>query len=160
MDTSQITSGRAPADGPSGSLLTIAAYVMLLLLGAAQGMLGAFFYSVGPVPAAPLGFDLALFVTCLFAVWGMAKPTAAFVPAAGWFIVVFVLASARKDGSVLVTASAAGELFLFGGGLVAMVAIFGAFMFASRRGAGPGGSRYPSQRPKAAGPGSGGGRPS
>lgn len=141
MNTSQITGGRGAAGGTGDRLLTAATYLMLILFGAAQALLGAFFYSSGPAPAASLGFDLVLFASCLLGAWGLRRPVGAFAPAVGWFVGAFILASATAAGSVLVTASVAGETFLFGGAAAAMLGLLTAFVVASRRGIGATGTR-------------------
>ncbi|MHB1432598.1 MAG: hypothetical protein ACYCVZ_10845 [Streptosporangiaceae bacterium] len=136
MNTSQITRERAAAGGTGDRLLTAATYLMLILFGAAQSLLGAFFYGSGPAPVASLGFDLVLFASCLLGAWGLRRPVGAFAPAVGWFVGAFILASATASGSVLVTASVAGETFLFGGAAAAMLGLLTAFVVASRRGIG------------------------
>src|SRR5207245_4626197 len=95
--------------------LTITAYLALFLFGLAQGLLGAFYYAVGPDPLAAIGFDLAILATCLLGAWGTGQGAGAFVPAAGWFVMTFVLASGTGGGTVIGTASAARERWLFGG---------------------------------------------
>ena len=113
--------------------LTTLSCLALFLFGAAQGVLGAFYYNSGPPPLASLGFDLAILATCLLAAWGTERPPAAFLPALGWFIAAFVLASGTKGGSVIVMASSGGEWFLFGGAACAMIGALGAFTVWSRR---------------------------
>ena len=132
----QTTPGRTTGGGAGDRALTIAAYLMLLLFGVAQAVLGTFFYSVGPVPLASLGFDVLLLATCLLAAWGLGRPAAAFVPAAGWFMAAFILASGTSGGSVLITASTAGEWFLFGGSASGMLGLVAAFTVAARVGIG------------------------
>lgn len=112
---------------PADIALTIAAYLALLLFGAAQGLLGTFFYAVGPVPLAALGFDVAILATCLLGGWGMRKGVAGLAPAAGWVALVFLLATGTSQGSVLVTASTAGESFLFGGSACVAIGVVTCF---------------------------------
>ena len=122
-----------PASRPAEAALTVATCVMLGLFGMLQALVGAFFYGVGPAPLAAIGFDLAILATCLIGGWGLGRPLGGMIPAIGWFIVAFVLASGTGGGSVLITASAAGEWFLFGGaacataGLVATMTIWSRF---------------------------------
>jgi len=60
------------------------------------------------------------------------------VPAAGWFIATFVLASGTGAGSVIVTASTAGEVFLYGGAICAVIGgVAGFTIWARRKPAGP-----------------------
>jgi hypothetical protein len=119
--------------------LTTITYLALFVFGAAQGVLGAFYYNSGPSPLASLGFDLAILATCLLAAWGTERPPSAFLPALGWFIAAFALASGTKGGSVIVTASSGGEWFLFGGAAGAMIGALAGFTVSSRRK--PAGSR-------------------
>lgn len=124
--------------------LTTAAYVALLMFGAAQGMLGSFFYNSGPPPFASLGFDAAILATCLFGAWGMQTGAGGFAPAVGWFIAAFVMASATRAGSVIITATGGGEWFLFGGAACALIgALAGFTLWSRRRAADPPGTRGP-----------------
>ncbi len=107
-------------------------YVVLVLFAMAQALLGTFFYGSGPAPLASLGFDIAIFATCLLGSWGTGRASGAFAVAAGWYIVRFILASGTKGGSVLITASVAGETFLFGGAAAAMIGVIVAFTVWSR----------------------------
>ena len=114
--------------------LTTITYLALFLFGAAQGLLGSFYYAVGPDPLAAIGFAVAILATCLLGAWGTGQATGGFVPAVGWFIMTFVLASGTGAGSVIVTASSAGEVFLYGGAICAVVgAIAGFSLRASRK---------------------------
>ena len=136
--------------------LTIATYVLLVLFGMAQALLGVFFYGSGPAPIASLGFDLAIFASCLLGAWGLRRPAGGLAPAAGWFLVAFVLASGTSGGSVLVAASTAGEWFLFGGAASAAFGVVAAFTVWSRHGrAGRGGGRVRSGGFPTRGPGGG-----
>jgi hypothetical protein len=129
--------GRPSGSGgsePGGSALTVVTFVMLVLFGMAQAVLGTFFYGSGPAPLASLGFDAGLFATCVLGAWGLRRPTGALAPAAGWFVAAFVLASGTSGGSVLITATAAGEWFLFGGAAAAVVSLIVAFTIWSKAG--------------------------
>ncbi len=115
--------------------VTAAAYLVLFVLGGSEAVVGCFFYAAGPAPAAALAFALAIFTTCLLGGWGMFAPGGALAPAAGWFLAAFVLASATGSGSVIITNSAAGKWFLYGGSaavIAATIAAFTAFARASR----------------------------
>jgi hypothetical protein len=112
---------------PDG-FVTIGAYAVLLLLGAVEGMIGSFQYSLVP-PAAAVAFCVAILVTCLLAAWGMRSVTGAFVPAVGWIITTFVLSMPVSNGSVIIASSSAGKWYLYGGTvavIAAMVIAFGA----------------------------------
>jgi len=117
--------------------LTTVTYLALFLFGIAQGVVGAFLYGVGPAPLAAVGLDVAILATCLLGAWGTQHALGGFTPAVGWFIATFVLASGTSGGSVIVTASSAGEVFLFGGAVGAMIGVVAGFtLWARRRSAG------------------------
>ncbi len=120
--------------GGAGSALTVATCLVLALFGMAQALLGTFFYSVGPAPAASVGFDVAIFATCLLGGWGLGRPLGGVIPAVGWFVVAFVLASGTGAGSVLITATVAGDWFLFGGAAAAAAGMIAALTIWSRLG--------------------------
>jgi hypothetical protein len=126
-------------EGPGDTALTVVTCVMLALFGMAQALVGAFFYGAGPAPVASIGFDLAILATCLLGAWGLGRPLGGVIPAIGWFVVAFVLASGTGGGSVLITATTAGEWFLFGGaacataGIVAVLTIWTRFGFGRSR---------------------------
>ena len=100
---------------------------MLLLFGAGQGLLGVFFYGVGPSPLMAICFATAIFMTCAWGSVGMRSALGGLAPAVGWFAVTFLLASGTSGGSVLVTATTAGEVFLFGGALGAAAGLVAGF---------------------------------
>jgi hypothetical protein len=114
--------------GPVG----VAACLMLFLAGLMQAVVGCFYYGIGPVPLAAVGFDLLLLASCLLAAWGMRRPAAGLLLAAGWFIGAFVLARGTGGGSVLITNSSAGGWFLYGGALCAAAGTVTAFARWSR----------------------------
>src|ERR1700722_3325262 len=112
---------------PDG-FVTVGAYAVLLVLGAVEGMIGSFQYSLAP-PAAAIAFCVAILVTCLLAAWGMRSITGAFVPAVGWIIATFVLSMPVSSGSVIIASPPAGKWYLYGGTvavIAAMVIAFGA----------------------------------
>ncbi len=114
---------RFAADGP---VVTAAAYVMLFLLGAVEGLVGTFQYSRGPAPVVSICFAAAILVTCVLGSIGMRSAAGAVLPAFGWFVVTIVLSSVPNDGSVIITDTSAGKWFLFGGAICAAAgAVFG-----------------------------------
>jgi hypothetical protein len=113
--------------------LTTVTYLALFGFGIAQGVVGAFYYGAGPAPLAAVGFDVAILATCLLGVWGTRHALGGFTPAVGWFIATFVLASGTSGGSVIITASSAGEWFLFGGAIGAMIGVVAGFTLWARR---------------------------
>ena len=124
------TSGRRKA-----VIVIIGAYVLLFVLGAMEGLVGCFHYSgtLGPVSAAALTFAAAIFATCVLAAWGMQAPTAGLMPAVGWFAASFVLAMATPGGSIVITDSATGKWFLYGGSACAAAGVVVAFAGQSGR---------------------------
>jgi hypothetical protein len=111
---------------------TAAAYLALALFGLAQGLLGAFFYASGTVPLTAIGFGVAIGATCVLGGWGTRSPAGGVASAVGWFAVVFLLATGTSEGSVLITATAAGEWFLFGGSACAAIGVVACFVKWSR----------------------------
>ena len=110
-------------------IVIIGGYVLLFALGALEGLVGCFHYTgtLGPVPAAALAFAVVIFATCVLAAWGMQTPTAGLMPAVGWFAASFVLAMATPGGSVVITNTAAGKWFLYGGSACAAAGVVVAF---------------------------------
>ena len=135
--SAQPRSGQAQA---ARQLTVLAAcYVMLFLLGVAEGVVGAFHYSggIGPIPGAALGFGALLLVTCLLAAWGMYRPVAGLMPAVGWFAASFVLAMRTPGGSIVITNTTAGKWFLFGGAVCAAAGVVASFAIWSAGRGGP-----------------------
>jgi hypothetical protein len=129
------------ATGGKGTrtLLSAAAYASLFLVGATEGLIGSFQYSRN----APLGaivFCLVLLVTGLLGAWAMRSISGALWPALGWILASFVLSMPVASGSVIITNTAAGKWYLYGGTVSSLAGIalsFGAPLFTSRvRGAG------------------------
>ena len=109
----------------TGVLFTVAVYGMLFLLGAVQGAIGSFQYSwmAGPVPAAALACCAVLLATCLLGAWAMRSVSGAVAPAAGWIVAAFVLSMPVSNGSVIITNTAAGRWYLYGGTLCAVAGV-------------------------------------
>ena len=112
--------------------LTVVVYLVLFVLGVALGVIGSFQYSRGPIPLVAIVLDLAIFLTCLLGGWGMRTFLGGIIPAVGWFIASFVLSMSRSNGSVIITASAAGEWYLYGGALAAAAGGSAAFILWAR----------------------------
>ena len=118
-----------------GALGVAAAYVLLFLLGAMEGVIGCFQFSrsIGSFPVAALGFCALILVTCLLAGAGMGSPMGALVVAAGWLAASFVLTLPTAAGSVIVTNTTAGKLYLYGGAVCAAIGIVASFRWRPRR---------------------------
>ncbi|HEX9041225.1 MAG TPA: hypothetical protein VF838_09370 [Trebonia sp.] len=132
MGTSQ---GSAPGSGQRAILAL--GYPMLLLLGALQGLIGCFQYSRPPQPLIAILFAVLIFVTCAGCGLGVGTFAAALLPAIGWIAVSFLLASPRPNGSVIITGTAAGEWYLYGGALGCAAGTVTAFFLRVRRSAPP-----------------------
>jgi Family of unknown function (DUF6113) len=112
-----ISGGRSAA-----SLVTGAAYVVLLLLGVVEGAIGSFQYS-RLVPAGAILFCIGILLTCLLGGWAMGSVSGAFLPAFGWLVASFVLSMPVSNGSVIITNSEAGKWYLYGGTLSVAIAV-------------------------------------
>jgi hypothetical protein len=130
--------GSGLSGGPAERLITAGAYVVLLALGALEGLVGSFQYSraLGSVPVAAVGFALLIGVTCVLGAWGMHQPMGGLLPAVGWLVASFFLARGTSGGSVLITNTGAGQWFLFGGAACTIAGVGTGFVRWSRR---PGG---------------------
>lgn len=120
--------------------LAAGGYLLLFLLGALEGLIGCFQFSrgIGPVPLAAVGFCLLIFLTCLLSSIGMGSPMGGLWPAIGWFAVSFVLTLPTPGGSVIVTNTDAGMVYLYGGAVSASTGLVLVFAARVRRAGGPG----------------------
>jgi hypothetical protein len=121
---------------PASAFITGGAYALLLVLGLAEGLIGSFQYSrgaAGSVPLGAIGFDLLILVSCGLAAWGMGGMGGALATAIGWFVASFTLAMPNAGGSVIIAGTHAGEWFLYGGSLCALVGVASALIPAARR---------------------------
>lgn len=105
---------------PARRAITAVGYVLLFVLGALQGMIGSFNYSRSPVPLLAIVLALVIFATCVLAGWGMGTFGGGLAPAIGWIIASFVLSMGRPNGSIIITNTAAGQWYLYGGSLAAV----------------------------------------
>ena len=108
------------AQEPGERLTTVAVYVVLFVLGLLQGVIGSFQYSRSPVPLIAIILVVVIFATCVLGGWGTRTVPGGIIPALGWFIASFVLSAGSPQGTVIITASAAGEWYLYGGALAAL----------------------------------------
>lgn len=127
MDSTQGRPASGSGPGRTGeTAITVAAYVVLLLLGMLEGLLGTFHYSNGPGVLVPILFALAIFATCALGAYGMRTALGGLLPAIGWYAVSLVLSMGTSGGSVLIEDSSQGKWFLFGGAICAAAgAVFG-----------------------------------
>jgi hypothetical protein len=129
-DAGAVTGGRR-------RVLAVAGYVMLFVLGAVQGIFGSFQYGREPSPLIAVILVLFVLVTCVGCGWGIGTFSAGVLPAVGWILASFILAMSRANGSVIITATTAGECYLYGGALAAAVGSLTAFYIRVRRSAPP-----------------------
>jgi hypothetical protein len=132
MGTSQ-GAGAARTAGGRPRAQTAAGYLVLLVLGLLEGGIGAFQYGQPPTPLIAVLLAVIVFVTCAGCGWGVGRVTGALLPAVGWIVAAFVLAMGRPNGSVIITATTAGECFLYGGALACVLGVFAVFFTRIRR---------------------------
>jgi uncharacterized protein DUF6113 len=116
------------------AFVTGGAYALLFLAGALQALVGCFQFSrsVGSFPLVALVLAALIGATCVLGAAGMGSPAGAFVPAVGWFLVSVVLTLPTSSGSVIVTNTAAGEWYLYGGSVCAASGVVVAFVRRAR----------------------------
>ena len=104
-------------------------YAVLLVLGLLLGLTGAFQFSrgIGPVPLGAVLFVLAVGAVCWFCGRATRSVGGALVPAVGWIVASFSMAMPNTSGSVVITNSIAGEIYLYGGALCAAIGVGAAF---------------------------------
>jgi hypothetical protein len=112
--------------------ITAAGYLMLFVLGALQGLIGSFQYGQSPQPLIAILLVTVIFATCAGCGGGIGTFGAGLLPAVGWILTSFILAMARPNGSVLITGTAAGEWYLYGGSLACLIGSFVAFLTRAR----------------------------
>jgi hypothetical protein len=136
--------GSGAADWSGERLVTVGGYLMLLVLGVFEGLIGCFQYSraLGSFPVAAVAFALLIGVTCAAGAWGMHRPLGGLLPGAGWLVTSLVLAMGTQGGSVLITNTAAGQWFLFGGAACAAAGVVTGFVRWSPRRPAVADSRY------------------
>ena len=120
-----------PAGGQRA--LTVVGYVTLFLLGALQGLIGSFQYGRSPAPLIAIVLVAVIFATCVACGWGWGTFAAGLMPALGWILASFILSMPRPNGSVIITASTAGEWYLYGGALACAAGSVTAFFTRLRR---------------------------
>ena len=118
----------------TGTLFNVAVYGMLFVLGAVLGVIGSFQYSwmAGPVPVAALAWCAVLLATCLLGAWAMRSVSGALAPAAGWILAAFLMSMPVSNGSVIITNTAAGRWYLYGGTVTAVAGALLAFVVVVR----------------------------
>jgi len=118
----------------SQAFVTGGGYALLFLLGALQGLIGCFQFShtAGPVPVASLLLAALILATCVLGAAGMGSAAGALVPALGWLLTSVIFTLPTPGGSVIVTNTAAGAWYLYGGSVCAAAGVVIAFVTRSR----------------------------
>ena len=115
------------------SLITGLGYLALFVLGLAQGLIGSFQYGRAPAPLIAIILAVVIFATCVGCGWGWGTFAAGLMPALGWILASFILSMPRPNGSVIITATTAGEWYLYGGALGCAAGSVTAFFTRVRR---------------------------
>lgn len=125
-----------PAPRDDQAFVTGGAYALLFLLGALEGLVGCFQFSreVGSFPLAAVLLAVAIGLTCVLGAAGMGSAAGALIPALGWFAVSVLLSLPTPGGSVIITNTAPGEWYLYGGSLCAAAGVVLAFVRRVRTG--------------------------
>lgn len=114
-----------PAPKPEPAFLVGLNYGLLAVLGVLLGVIGSFEFAweVGSVPVAAILLSLVNLAVFRAAGWAMESKLGAVVPALLWMIILFVLASRRPEGDLVVTGTAPGYVYMFGGAVAALIAV-------------------------------------
>jgi hypothetical protein len=110
---------------PEPAFLIGLAYGVLAVLGVLLGVIGSFEFSweFGSVPVAAILLSVVNLAAFRAAGWAMESKLGAVVPAILWLIILIVLSSRRPEGDLVVTGTAAGYVYMFGGAVAALAAI-------------------------------------
>ena len=122
-----VPAGRNGTTGKRGtrSLASVGVFGVLFLLGLVEGTIGSFQYSrvAGPVPVVALACCAVILATCLLGAWATRSVSGAVLPGMGWIIASFVLSMPVSNGSVIITNTAPGRWYLYGGALSVAVGV-------------------------------------
>ncbi|HEX3960819.1 MAG TPA: hypothetical protein VHZ03_30065 [Trebonia sp.] len=124
--------GTVPGGKAGGRVLGVAVYVVLFVLGALQGLVGSFQYSQSPAPVVAIGLDAVILATCVLAGWGTRSFGGSLAAAGGWLVASFIMAIGTHGGSVIITNTAAGEWYLYGGTLSVLLGSLATFVLLTR----------------------------
>lgn len=115
---------------PARRILSAAGlYAVLFVLGLLLGLTGAFQFSrsLGPVPVGAVFFVLAIAAVCWLTGRATGSVGGALAAALGWMVASFSMALPSTGGSVVITNSIGGEIYLYGGALCAAIGVGAAF---------------------------------
>ncbi|HEY6492115.1 MAG TPA: DUF6113 family protein [Trebonia sp.] len=131
--------GTSQSPSPDGRrrAITAVGYLVLFVLGVLEGLIGSFQYAQSPTPLIAIVLVVVIFATCVASGWGVGTFAAGLLPAVGWILASFIIAMPRQNGSVVITATGAGEWYLYGGALACVVGSVTAFFTRPRRSARP-----------------------
>ncbi|NJP29932.1 DUF6113 family protein [Microbispora hainanensis] len=120
--------GVEPAEnvpGPLAGVVTGAAYGVLFLLGVVLGVIGGFQHAwyAGEVPVAAIGWLAALFAVPYAMGRLMGGKLGALVPAVGWLLASFLLATPQRAGDLAIAGNSAGYWYLYGGAVAVAAAV-------------------------------------
>jgi hypothetical protein len=114
--------------GPGSRALGVAVYLALFVLGIAEGLVGSFQYGQSPAPLVAILLAVLVGVTCVFGGWGVNSLGGSFTVAAGWLLASFILSMGSREGSVIIANTAAGQSYLYGGTLAAVLGVLATFI--------------------------------
>ncbi|GGO17622.1 DUF6113 family protein [Microbispora bryophytorum] len=111
--------------GPLAGAVTGAAYGMLFLLGVVLGVVGGFQHAwyAGQVPVAAIAWLAALFAVPYAMGRLMGGRLGALVPAVGWLLVSYLLATPQQAGDLAIAGNSAGYWYLYGGAVAVAAAV-------------------------------------
>jgi hypothetical protein len=113
-------------------VLGIVVYLVLLVLGLVEGMVGSFQQGQSPAPLVAILFAVLILVTCAFGGWGTGSLGGSFTVAAGWLLASFILSMGSREGSVIIANTSSGEWYLYGGTLAAALGVMISFIRQAR----------------------------
>ncbi|ETK31147.1 DUF6113 family protein [Microbispora sp. ATCC PTA-5024] len=111
--------------GPLAGALTGAVYGVLFLLGVVLGVVGGFEHAwyVGEIPGAAIVWLAALFAVPYATGRLMGGKLAALMPAAGWLVISFLLATPQAAGDLVIAGDTSGFVYLYGGAVAVAAAV-------------------------------------
>lgn len=118
--------------GSRGRAFGVVVYLALLVLGIVEGIVGSFQYGQSPAPLVAIALAVLILATCVFGGWGTEPLGGALAPAAGWLLASFILSMGSQEGSVIITNTTAGQWYLYGGTLAAVIGVLATFILQSR----------------------------
>jgi hypothetical protein len=81
-----------------------------------------------PVPVAALISCAVILATCVLGAWATRSVSGAVLPGIGWVLTSFVLSMPVSNGSVIITSTAPGKWYLYGGTLSVAAGVVASFV--------------------------------